>query len=40
MGLFKKKEDKIVDVDLHELEVESGNGWKTCPRGFRRWWLS
>lgn len=25
MGLFKKKEDKVVDVDLHELEVESGN---------------
>lgn len=25
MSIFKKREDKIVDVDLHELEVESGN---------------
>lgn len=25
MSLFKKKEDKAVEVDLHELEVESGN---------------
>ena len=31
MGLFKKKEDKIVDVDLHELEVESGNRLENLP---------
>ena len=31
MGLFKKREDKIVDVDLHELEVESGNRLEHLP---------
>lgn len=31
MRFFKRKEDKIVDVDLHELEVESGNRLEHLP---------
>lgn len=31
MKLFKKREDKIVDVDLHDLEVESGNRLENLP---------
>lgn len=31
MSFFKKREDKIVDVDLHELEVESGNRLERLP---------
>lgn len=31
MSIFKKREDKIVDVDLHELEVESGNRLEHLP---------
>ena len=32
MSIFKKKEDKVVDVDLHELEVESGNRLEHLPK--------
>ena len=31
MKLFRKREDKIVDVDLHDLEVESGNRLEHLP---------
>lgn len=31
MSIFKKREDKVVDVDLHELEVESGNRLEHLP---------
>ena len=31
MRFFKKKEDKPVDIDLHELEVESGNRLEHLP---------
>ena len=36
MSIFKKKEDKIVDVDLHELEVESGNRLEHLSPGIQR----
>ena len=36
MSIFKKKEDKIVDVDLHELEVESGNRLEHLSPGIQK----
>ncbi|MBQ2738626.1 MAG: TRAP transporter permease [Oscillibacter sp.] len=36
MSIFKKKEDKVVDVDLHELEVESGNRLEHLSPGIQK----
>ena len=36
MSIFKKKEDKIVEVDLHELEVESGNRLEHLSPGIQK----
>ena len=36
MSIFKKREDKVVDVDLHELEVESGNRLEHLSPGIQK----